>query len=569
MEEPSTTPTAKIPGSRLIGQMLGGCIVRKLVGRGGMGEVYLAHHRGLNRPVAVKILPENLTAQPEFVQRFLREARSAAQLDHPNIVQVHDVGQRDGLYYIVMQFVDGQSLDDILTRRKKLPVKDAVTVVRKVAQALAAAHAKGIIHRDIKPANIMVTKEGRVKVMDFGLARPVNASLTMTGEVLGTPYFMAPEQAKGEELDGRSDIYSLGATFFYLLTGRNLFDGGTPFTVAMKHVQEDPPDLSAVDPKIPPAVCRIVARMLEKEPAKRPASMDEVVRELESLRLGVTGGDTMGSPAVAETVEMPGVYRRWLALPRWGRLAILIGAVAVVLALGIALGVKGPAAKKERERIVQKERESLAQQALDRADAYARANPLNVAAVETYYKEVGNLFPDTPQAVEAAKRSGTWLKEAEAKAVAALRARGESFLDAVRKGDHAAFAGHVDLAPESEWIARIGMEMFRALGRVGVTMTTGDPVVDLRAGEGRIPLTFTAPNAPPDTRETVWLLKEGTWKVRPDSLKPAESKRPGEASKTGDLRDTRRPHLPGKLRDRIKEGPDPDAPPPEIPPPPK
>jgi len=197
------------PDDPLVGKELGHCTLQRKLGQGGMGAVYLAHHPGLNKSVAVKVLPGDLAGAPEFRERFIREARLAARLEHPNVVQVYDVGHEQGVHYISMQYVEGKSLDAVLKERKKLSVGEALSTTKRVAAALAAAAKLGIVHRDIKPHNILISKDGVVKVADFGLAKDedANRSISEPGVVMGTPYYMSPEQAKGEKVDHRSDLY--------------------------------------------------------------------------------------------------------------------------------------------------------------------------------------------------------------------------------------------------------------------------------------------------------------------------------------------------------------------------
>lgn len=248
-----------------------------------MGAVYLARHEGLRKPVAVKVLSERLAGDRAFVARFLREARLAARLEHPNVVAVHDAGKQHGVYYITMQYVEGRSLEEVLKERGRIPVPEALAVIRDVARALDAAHRMGIVHRDIKPGNILLARDGTVKVADFGLAREGDgrSSVSEPGEVLGTPYYMSPEQAQGEPVDARSDLYSLGATLYHMVTGRRLFEGTTPISIVLKHVYEEPVPPERLAPKLPKELCDLLERSLRKNPEERPASAGEFLRLLE------------------------------------------------------------------------------------------------------------------------------------------------------------------------------------------------------------------------------------------------------------------------------------------------
>src|SRR5262245_1491616 len=311
----------------IIGKQIGHCTIQRKLGQGGMGAVYLAHHPGLNRAVAIKVLPGDLASNPEFRERFFREARLAARLEHPNVVQVHDVGEEQGIHYISMQYIEGKSLDGILREKKKLALGEALAITKRVAVALAAAAKLGIVHRDIKPHNILVSKEGVVKVADFGLAKDedANRSISEPGTIMGTPYYMSPEQAKGEKVDPRGDIYSLGATLYHMLTGKRMFDGGTPVSIVMKQISEEPVPLREVDPSIPEPVAAVVAKMLQKDPARRYASAEELIRALDEIK----------NPAA--TVKMgpqagpPPRKAAMIALPIAG---ILIVGIVVGLILG-------------------------------------------------------------------------------------------------------------------------------------------------------------------------------------------------------------------------------------------
>jgi HEAT repeat protein/DNA-binding NarL/FixJ family response regulator/tRNA A-37 threonylcarbamoyl transferase component Bud32 len=259
-----------------------------LLGEGGMGTVYRATQESLGREVAVKILPERLTRNPRFVQRFYREARSAAMLVHPNIIQIYSLGQDENaeVHYYAMEYVRGKDLSQILRGGTTFKPDQAITILIQVAEALRAAHEGGVIHRDIKPANIMMTKRGTVKVMDFGLAKMANdeAEVTLAGTIVGTANYMSPEQAQGKDMDIRTDIYSLGVVFFELLTGRPPFKADDPSAVIYQHIYEKAPKPSKFVPEIPPAVDNLVLRMMAKEPEDRVLSPADLVDALKRLK---------------------------------------------------------------------------------------------------------------------------------------------------------------------------------------------------------------------------------------------------------------------------------------------
>jgi len=264
-----------------IGKILGGCEIVAKVAQGGMGIVYKATQLNLGRTVAVKILSEDLAKDSSFVRRFLQEARAAAQLNHGNIVHVNDVGEYQGMYYFVMEFVDGENLREVLKRERQLPVYRALEITEEVCEALGHAHQRGIIHRDIKPENIMITPEGGVKLADLGLAKRVDsegrAGITHTGSILGTPYYMAPEQAKDfSQVDGRSDIYSLGVTLYRMIAGKVPFNGRSPVEVMIKAIDGGKVPIRELRDDVPAAVEEIVDRMMHPDPALRFQQIEEV-----------------------------------------------------------------------------------------------------------------------------------------------------------------------------------------------------------------------------------------------------------------------------------------------------
>ncbi len=278
--EPTSAP--------LLGQTFGKCRLRGLIGRGGMGNVYLAEHLFLKRKVAIKVLSRDLSAIPEEVERFEREAVSAAKLDHPNIVRIHDVDEEGGRPYIVMEFVEGQDLEDRLRRAKgPLPVREAARVAREVARALDHAHAAGVIHLDVTPGNILLGRDGRVKITDFGLATEVNRSaMNEDGTVLGTPFYVSPEQAQGLPADARSDIYSLGACLFVMLTGERPFEGSSPVSVIRKHLDGRRPSPLKKRPGLARSLAAIVDRAIALKPADRYPSARALIKDLDLFLSG-------------------------------------------------------------------------------------------------------------------------------------------------------------------------------------------------------------------------------------------------------------------------------------------
>jgi serine/threonine-protein kinase len=257
-----------------------------------MGQVYLARQLSLKRDVAVKLLRKDLAGNPTALKRFQAEAEAVAKLNHPNIVHIHQIGEHDGLRYMVLEFVEGRNLREYLVRKGPPDLAITLSVVRQVVLALQKAHEEGIVHRDIKPENILVTRKVEVKVTDFGLSRffagtAPAVNLTQSGITLGTPLYMSPEQVQGKVVDHRSDVYSLGVTCYHLLAGEPPFRGATAFDVAMKHVQETPRPLSELRPDLPADLCGMVHKMMAKNPADRYQSAREILRDLVKVRDGI------------------------------------------------------------------------------------------------------------------------------------------------------------------------------------------------------------------------------------------------------------------------------------------
>ncbi len=271
----------------LAGRRLGGYQLVKRIGSGGMGEVYRAVQVALGRPVAIKILSPELTEDSTFIDRFMTEARAAGKLNHPNVAQVHEVGEVDGIYFYSMEYLNGGSVQDRVRGGGKLPVDEAVKMVLGAARALDYAEKHGVIHCDIKPDNLMLNDDGEVLITDLGIARTVKSmaeKVNQEGGVLGSPHYMAPEQARGEPIDHRVDLYSLGATFYRMISGRTPFTGKTAREIMEKQVYEEPPGLRSLDPDIPQSVCRVIARMMKKKPDKRYATARELIVDIERLR---------------------------------------------------------------------------------------------------------------------------------------------------------------------------------------------------------------------------------------------------------------------------------------------
>ncbi len=269
------------------GTLAGRYQLRRLIGQGGMADVELALDTQLDREVAVKILHGRYADDPSFIARFRREAQAAANLNHPNIVAVYDAGEDDDRPFIVMEYVEGRSLRDVL-RRESITPNRAIEVVGDAALALDYAHERGLVHRDVKPGNILIAQDGRVKVADFGIARAVSAeTVTQTAAVFGTAAYIAPEQAQGERVDRRTDVYALGCVLYELLTGRQPFTGESAVTLAFKHVSEPPVPPSRIEPGLPPELDDVVLTAMAKDPADRYQTARELHDDLRRVEAGL------------------------------------------------------------------------------------------------------------------------------------------------------------------------------------------------------------------------------------------------------------------------------------------
>ncbi|EXX84732.1 serine/threonine protein kinase, partial [Paenibacillus darwinianus] len=341
----------------MIGRELGGRYeIIERIGSGGMALVYKAHDVLLNRKVAVKILRQQFGHDEEFVRRFRREAQSAASLSHPNVVSIYDVGEEEDTHYIVMEYVEGSNLNDLIKERAPLQTEEAVRFAVQICDALDHAHQNQIIHRDIKPHNILIGKNGRVKVTDFGIARAVTSStITQTGSVVGSVHYFSPEHAKGISTGEKSDLYSLGIVLYQMLTGRLPFLGESPISVALKHLQDDFEEPRQVNPHIPQSLENIILRSMRKNSSERYASAQEMLEDLETC----LKPERLNEPKIAftqdldETRAMPairgaaaasaGVETKWVDEPetkrRWVKplLTVLITLLVIFL---VYMGVR-------------------------------------------------------------------------------------------------------------------------------------------------------------------------------------------------------------------------------------
>jgi len=320
--------------STLVGMCLNGRYrLDARIGSGGMSTVFRAFDTTLERRVAVKLMHREIASDSDQLERFRREARSVAQLSHPHIVGVIDAGEEDGRPYIVLEYVEGETLKERIRRMGRLPIDEAIAYAIEIARALGAAHARAIVHRDIKPQNVLVDEEGSAKVTDFGIARSLEEEgLTADGRVLGTTDYVSPEQALGHDVDGQSDIYSLGIVLFEMLTGDVPFHGENQVSVAMKHVREDLPDVQVLRPDVSARLAAVLDRMTEKDLAQRHPDAASVEADLEdalAAEAARTGTSTGEATAVLRT--LPADARRRLPLRLRLRLPVLLFVLMVAV----------------------------------------------------------------------------------------------------------------------------------------------------------------------------------------------------------------------------------------------
>ncbi|MDX2117060.1 MAG: serine/threonine-protein kinase [Planctomycetota bacterium] len=272
----------KIPGYRVLGKL----------GAGAMATVYKAKQLSLDRLVAIKLLPRKFSQNPQFIDRFYAEGRAAAQLNHPNIVQAYDVGKAGEYHYFVMEYVDGRTVFDDITKHKRVSEREAIDLIMQIADALQHAHERGLIHRDVKPKNIMINKEGVAKLADMGLARAISdkeAAEAEAGKAFGTPYYISPEQIRGEKVVGPpADIYSLGATLYHMVTGNVPYDGPNPSAVMHKHLKAELVAPDHVNPKLSPGISEVIEMMMAKDPKARYQTCGDLLVDLRAVREGKT-----------------------------------------------------------------------------------------------------------------------------------------------------------------------------------------------------------------------------------------------------------------------------------------
>lgn len=298
-------------------RQLGDFKLLRRIGKGGMAEVYLAEQSALKRNVAVKVLREEMLGEAVHLQRFEQEAKAAGGLNHPNIVQVYTIGHDDGVHYIAQEYVQGMNLREYLSRNGPPDLATALEFMRQIASALEASSEAGIVHRDIKPENILITRKNQTKITDFGLAQlslpGEQLQLTQVGMTMGTPLYMSPEQVNGRNVDHRSDLYSMGVTCYHMLCGSTPFRGETALSVAIQHVNADPPPLREQRPDLPLIVCKLVHRLMAKVPDDRYQNAEQVVDDIERIQKAVAENPAVLAKMKLSDIDLPPGASRWLA----------------------------------------------------------------------------------------------------------------------------------------------------------------------------------------------------------------------------------------------------------------
>lgn len=393
------------------------------IGEGGMAIVYKAKCRLLNRYVAIKILRPEFTKDEQFVENFRRESQAAAGLSHPNIVSVYDVGQEGNIHFIVMELVEGKTLSELIEEKGRLDYKEAINITRQVASALSLAHKNQIVHRDIKPHNILITNTGVAKLADFGIAKAVSASTIIGGnnKVMGSVHYFSPEQARGAYVDERSDIYSLGIVLYEMLTGKVPFDGDNPISIALMHINDPMPSVSAEVPGIPPQLEKIIMKATDKYQTNRYRTADEMIEDLDNIEFitkvmgqkafTIAGEEEKEQPAVSVHPERERTHRKSepagnteesdKTLERANKIStgFIIGAVAVLVIAGIiGLGALLGWFSGDSEEI---KAPNFVGSTFEKAQALAQETGLEIARGEDVYspdQEEGKITSQNPTA---------------------------------------------------------------------------------------------------------------------------------------------------------------------------
>ncbi|MEN8150892.1 MAG: protein kinase [Planctomycetota bacterium] len=399
----------------LLGSTLGGCRLETQLGKGAMGTVFKATHLALRKVVAVKLLNPSRFYQKKQIEQFFREARAAAAIEHQNIVGVHDVGQERGLYYIVMQFIEGDSLQERIEADGTIAPREAVRLTIEAARGLGVAHDKGIIHRDVKPANLMLTPAGEVKIADFGLAHHSGEHTEAGGdvEIMGTPAYMSPEQIDGRKVDHRADLYSLGVTLYYMTTGRKPFDAPTPMEVLLKHMSERLVPPTQVNPKIPKSLGQVIERLMAKDAESRYATSEDLIKDLKKVNEG-------GKPRAVAQIE--DVINRMEEMAREDApvvknrqpvtAAVVSGIVAALCAILFTVALPDIKADSIESYVEVNDLERKVKALYDSAAEFARQNPREIEEIR---KGFTRIIDDYDYLDSWAMKARTGIRESERK----------------------------------------------------------------------------------------------------------------------------------------------------------
>jgi serine/threonine protein kinase len=479
------------------GQVIGGSTIEAYIASGGMGVVYRARKKFLDRTVALKVLKPHLAAVPSFLARFVREGKVASSLEHAGIVKVFDVGEDGGRYFIVMEFVEGRNLLDLVSEEGRLPAGKALRIARQVAEALAYAHERGVVHRDIKPGNIILTDGGDAKIADLGLARPIreDTEVTNPGAVVGTPVYMCPEQCRGAAVDARSDLYSLGATLYMLLAGKPPFRGDSTAALIHRVVNEMPKPLKTLAPDIPDKVVTLVQRLMAKHPVARFQTGHEVAEAIDQLLLGrfTLASDARKTPVPSKAPRVP-----------WARL------VGLVL-LGTLLAAAGYFLRPDAIALIPRDADSPATSNEPGPSAAAKRAPTRTPAGPLVVDDPEELNPRAPRPRRTIDSS--------------LDASVTSFQDSLAAHDLSGVLACFEPSARSQRALQTAMAgLLDALETR--ELRPGSHIVEEQAAEhARTVIFFHAPRGESTVGIPVeWYLRNGTWYPKPKSYSFA----PGE-----------------------------------------
>lgn len=344
----------------------------KTLGGGGMAVVYKARDHVLDRWVAIKVMKPSLLGDDQFIQRFIREAKAAGSLSHPNVVGIYDIGREGSTYYMVMEYIEGISLDRLIEQKGRIRPKEAIDIAVQVCDGLAHAHRHGIIHRDVKAQNILRTTDGRYKVTDFGISyfSNMSTSLTQTGTVMGSAHYFSPEQASGGKVTYSSDLYSVGVLLFFLVTGQFPFDAETSLAIALKHLQEPVPDPKKFNPSIPDVLSRVIRKAMKKKPEERFQTAAEMKQELLAIQEQLKDQSLTARPDSISTASLPSRHERYTYQIRkankafWYRTtAILLGLIFVIIPIWyLVASSEDPSSQSDKQSVAQKKKKDTVEQ---------------------------------------------------------------------------------------------------------------------------------------------------------------------------------------------------------------